>query len=67
MHEAVSEEPYEVFGRGRQDSGLWYLGMIRAVRPEDAEVFAYATFDEQNWLEMLVVPRHAIVDVVAPS
>ena len=61
------ERPYEVYGRGRQDPALWHLGMIRAVSLDDAEVFAYLTFDEQKWTEMVVVPREAVVDVVAPG
>ena len=62
-----AEQPYEVYGRGRQDPALWHLGMIRAVDLDDAEVFAYMTFDEQKWTEMVVVPREAVVDVVAPG
>ena len=62
-----SEQPYEVYGRGRQDPALWHLGMIRAVGLDDAEVFAYMTFDEQKWTEMVVVPREAVVDVVTPE
>lgn len=58
-------EPYEVYGRGRQESALWHLGMVRAVSVEDAEVFAYTTFDEQKWVEMVIVPRASVVPVVA--
>lgn len=61
------EQPYEVYGRGRQDPALWHLGMIRAVSRDDAEVFAYMTFDEQKWAEMLIVPRNAVVTVVTPG
>lgn len=63
----VTEQPYEVYGRGRQDDALWHLGMVRAVSVADAEVFAYTTFDEQKWVELLVVPRSAVVPVVAPE
>lgn len=62
----TTEVPYEVYGRGRQDPALWHLGMVRAVSVEDAEVFAYMTFDEQKWVEMVIVPRSAVVDVVSP-
>ncbi len=62
----TTEEPYEVYGRGRKDSALWHLGMVRAVDVSDAEVFAYMTFDEQKWVEMLVVPRSRLVRAVTP-
>ncbi|HLR93659.1 MAG TPA: hypothetical protein VK053_03975 [Jiangellaceae bacterium] len=66
-YEVRYEVPYEVYGRGRQDPALWHLGMVRAVSVEDAEVFAYMTFDEQKWVEMVIVPRSAVVDVVSPQ
>lgn len=64
---AVAEEPYEVYGRGRKDPALWHLGMVRAVSVADAEVFAYMTFDEQKWSEMLIVPRSEVVNAVTPQ
>lgn len=66
-YEVPYEVPYEVYGRGRQDPALWHLGMVRAVSVEDAEVFAYMTFDEQKWVEMVIVPHSAVVDVVSPQ
>lgn len=63
----VTDQPYEVYGRGRQDAALWHLGMVRACDVADAEVFAYMTFDEQKWVEMLVVPRSAVVAAVSPE
>lgn len=62
-----TEEPYEVFGRGRQDPAPWHLGMIRATSVADAEVFAYMTFDEQKWVEMFIFPRASVTQLVAPE
>ncbi len=64
---SATEEPFEVYGRGRRDAALWHLGMVRAVSVADAEVFAYMTFDEQKWVEMLVVPRSRVVRAASPQ
>lgn len=63
----IDERPYEVFGRSRQDSTAWHLGMVRATSLEDAEVFAFMTFDEQKWVEMFVYPRSSATQLVAPE
>jgi hypothetical protein len=61
----ATEVPYEVYGRGRKDPALWHLGMVRAVSLQDAELFAYMTFDEQKWVELVIAPRSAVVEAVA--
>jgi hypothetical protein len=43
------------------------VGTVRAVGPKDARVFAFMMYDERRWQEMFVVPRAAVVPVVAPE
>jgi 1,2-phenylacetyl-CoA epoxidase PaaB subunit len=60
----VLREPvYEVFARKNREEPLRHIGFINALDPELARVCAWTTYDEQNWLEMYVIPRAAMVAV----
>jgi len=60
----VLREPvYEVFARKTREEPLRQIGFINALDPELARVCAWTTYDEQNWLEMYVVPRAAMLAV----
>ena len=54
---------YEVFARKDRGDTLAHIGYIDALDDETAKVYAWKTYDEQNWFEMCVVPRSAIVPV----
>jgi 1,2-phenylacetyl-CoA epoxidase PaaB subunit len=58
---------YEVFARHAKDPTIQHLGVVRAVDPDDAEVYAYTMYDERRWAELFVVPRASMVTVVAPD
>jgi 1,2-phenylacetyl-CoA epoxidase PaaB subunit len=59
----MKEPVYEVFARKARDEPLRHIGFINALDPELARVCAWTTYDEQNWFEMCIVPRAAIVAV----
>lgn len=60
-------QDYEVFARHGRDAASHHIGLVRAASPEDAGVFAYTVFDERKWVELFVVPRAALVPVIAAS
>ena len=59
LHEGI----YEVFARKRRGDALRHIGYIDAPGDELARVYAWKTYDEENWFEMCVVPRGAILPV----
>jgi 1,2-phenylacetyl-CoA epoxidase PaaB subunit len=59
----VNEPVYEVFARKNRGEPLRHIGFINASDGDLARVYAWKTYDEQNWEEMCVVPRAAILPV----
>lgn len=59
----LSESVYEVFARKRRGEPLRHIGCINAPGDELARVHAWTTYDEENWFEMCVVPRGAVIPV----
>jgi 1,2-phenylacetyl-CoA epoxidase PaaB subunit len=59
----MDESVYDVFARKERGDALTHIGYIDAPDDELARVYAWKTYDEQNWFEMCVVPRAAIVPV----
>jgi 1,2-phenylacetyl-CoA epoxidase PaaB subunit len=59
----MREPVYEVFARKTRDESLRHIGFVNATDGDLARVYAVKTYDEQNWLEMCVVPRAAILPV----
>jgi 1,2-phenylacetyl-CoA epoxidase PaaB subunit len=57
----VNDPVYEVFARKGRGEPLRHIGFINAPDDELARVYAWKTYDEQNWDEMCLVPRAAIV------
>lgn len=57
------EPVYEVFARKTREEPLRHIGYVNALNGELARVCAWKTYDEQNWFEMCVVPRAAILPV----
>mgnify|MGYP000533679366 CR=1 FL=1 len=56
----MSAPVFEVFARKERGEPLRHVGWVNAPNEELACVFARSTYDEQNWLEMWVVPRTAM-------
>ena len=54
-----------MFARHAKEPALHHVGEVRAASPRDAEVFAYAMYDERKWVEMFVVLRAHIATAIA--
>lgn len=54
---------YEVFARKTREESLFHIGTVRAASEDFARVYALNTYDEENWVEMVVVPRDAMIRV----
>lgn len=52
---------YEVFARKERKEPLSHVGTVRATSVEFARVYARNTYDEENWVEMVIVPREAMI------
>jgi len=55
---------YEVLARKTREDPLEHIGTVNATSPDFARVYARATYDEENWIEMVVVPREALIPVI---
>ncbi len=54
---------YDVFARKDRGDQLVDIGYIDALDDETARVYAWKTYDEEKWFEMVVVERSAIIPV----
>ena len=59
----MKESVYDVFARKERGEPLTHIGYVDALDAEMARVYAWKTYDEQNWFEMCVVARSAIIPV----
>ncbi len=57
------EPVFEVFARKSRGEPLRHIGFVNAEDGDLARVYAWKMYDEQNWEEMCVVPRSAILPV----
>ncbi len=55
---------YEVLARKTRHDSLEHIGTVNATSPEFARVYARVTYDEENWVEMVVVLREAFIPVI---
>ncbi len=65
VHGAVRE--YEVFARKLRAEPLKLIGSVVAPDDDLAAAYARATYDEERWIEMAIVPRTAITTLWAPG
>jgi len=59
MGHLSGEQLYEVFARQKREDRLEHIGTISAPNPSLARAYAWQTYDEQKWFEMVVAPRDA--------
>lgn len=59
----MEEQTYDVFARKDRGEALAHIGYVEAPDAAMARVYAWKTYDEQNWFEMCIVPRTAILPV----
>ncbi|MDQ6918416.1 MAG: hypothetical protein M3Z98_03550, partial [Candidatus Dormibacteraeota bacterium] len=65
VHKKVHE--YEVFARKARIDPLRHVGRVVAPDDDIAQAYARATYDEERWVEMIIVPREAVITVTAPG
>ena len=65
FHDRVKE--YEVFARKARVEPLRLVGSVVAPDADLAAAYARATYDEERWVEMAIVPREAITTLWAPG
>ena len=58
---------YEVFARKTRVEPLHQVGSVVAPDDDLAVAYARATYDEERWVEMIIVPRDAVITVTAPG
>ena len=59
----MGEAVYDVFARKQRSEPLRHIGYVDAVDDALARVYAWKTYDEENWFEMCVVRRSHIIPV----
>jgi len=59
----AKEKIYEVFARKTHEEPLMHVGSVNAQDDELARVYAWSTYDEENWVEMCVVLRDSVIQV----
>ncbi len=55
----MADRVYVVFVRKNREDPLRHVGSVHASDPELAKVYAWKTYDEERWFEMVVAPRDA--------
>jgi 1,2-phenylacetyl-CoA epoxidase PaaB subunit len=65
VHARVRE--YEVLARKLRLEPLRLIGSVVAPDDDLAAAYARATYDEERWVEMAIVPREAITTLWAPG
>jgi 1,2-phenylacetyl-CoA epoxidase PaaB subunit len=65
VHGSVRE--YEVFARKLRVEPLKLIGSVVAPDDDLAAAYARATYDEERWIEMAIVPRACITTLWAPG
>jgi 1,2-phenylacetyl-CoA epoxidase PaaB subunit len=58
---ARQEPVFEVFARISPGDPMSHIGTLNAPGIELARVYAWRIYDEEDWSEMWVAPRNAIV------
>lgn len=61
----VADKIWLVLARRGYEEPLHQVGTVTADDPELAQVYARTIYDEFAWVEMAVVPRDAVVTVIA--
>ncbi len=65
VHESVRE--YEVLARKSRIEPLRVIGSVVAPDTDLAQAYARATYDEERWVEMAIVPKEALISLWSPG
>ena len=60
----ADEKVWEVFARMAYEEPLHHVGTVTEADEDLALVCARAIYDEQPWIEMIIVPRSAIREAI---
>ena len=60
------DPPGEVFARRTYEEPLHHVGAITEADEDLALVSARSIYDEQPWIQMIIVPRQAIREAISP-
>lgn len=63
MGRLSGERLYEIFARQKREDRFEHVGAIQAPSAALARVYAWQTYDEAKWFEMIVAPRDAFQPV----
>ncbi|MGI9625249.1 MAG: hypothetical protein ACR2QM_00320 [Longimicrobiales bacterium] len=63
MENALDEAVYDVFARKNRGDALRHIGYLDASSEALARIYAWKTYDEENWFEMCVVLRDNVIPV----
>jgi 1,2-phenylacetyl-CoA epoxidase PaaB subunit len=61
---SAAGEVYEVFAKIKPEDPLHHVGNVIAPDARLAQVYAFTTYQEWAWAEMIIAPRSAIVAVI---
>ena len=64
LTESPAGEVYEVFAKIKPEDTLHHIGNVIAPDVELARVYAFTTYQEWAWAEMIIAPRRAIVSII---
>ena len=65
VHEEVQE--YEVLARKERREPLRLIGSVVAPDDDLAAAYARATYDEERWIEMVIIPRQSLLVLWGPG
>jgi 1,2-phenylacetyl-CoA epoxidase PaaB subunit len=65
VHQSVRE--YEVFARKARVDSLRKVGSVVAPDDDLAQAYARATYDEERWIEMVIVPKDSMISLWSPG
>ena len=65
VHAEVHE--YDVFARKTRVEPLHQVGSVVAPDDDLAMAYARATYDEERWVEMAIVPKDAVIRLWGPG
>jgi 1,2-phenylacetyl-CoA epoxidase PaaB subunit len=65
VHASVRD--YDVFARKARADPLHQVGSVVAPDDDLAMAYARATYDEERWVEMVIVPRAALLRLWGPG
>lgn len=63
MGHLSGESLFEIFARKEREDRLEHVGTISAPNAALARAYAWQTYNEQKWFEMVVAPREAFEPV----